>query len=213
MMVRYLISATACLALSIAMLGCTEEAVSPGPSPTSPEAISETTPAPEKTPDSDITSSETDAEPNPSASKSAEPIAQTPTNVSNQPANAAKPEINTFNLDELFAQEGGGCGMTLYASANDWENFVFTRGIDSPALMKIDDQWVRLNLTDSKGEEFYGQNTSQTMVSEDGSLTVTTEVTLGELGEIESVAVSDAILQVTRAGATTELRTAGDAGC
>ncbi|MEM8604165.1 MAG: hypothetical protein AAGF24_10065 [Cyanobacteria bacterium P01_H01_bin.121] len=123
--------------------------------------------------------------------------------------------VDTFTLNELFEQEAGGCGMSLMIpNADPGDGFLFTHGIDdAPALMKINGEWVNLQRTAASGEEFYGQQTSQTFVSDDGATTVDVNVSLGEPGEIESVSLTDAVLTVTRGEQVLELDVMGDAGC
>ena len=130
-------------------------------------------------------------------------------------ASSSPPEVTPFTLDDLFEQGDGGCGMSLLQSgAAPGQGFLFFNGLgDKAALMKINGEWVRLQRTATSGEEFYGQATSQTFVSEDGLLTVETEVTLGAEGEIESVEFSDAVLRVTSEEQTVEIAVEGDAGC
>ena len=124
-------------------------------------------------------------------------------------------QVDPFTLDELFDQGGGGCGMSLLQpNAAPGEGFLFTNGIDdSPALMKLDGQWVMLNRTAASGEEFYGQQTSQTFESEDGTVTVQIDVSLGAVGEIESVEFADVQLQVIQDTQVVDVPAVGGAGC
>ncbi|MEM9218174.1 MAG: hypothetical protein AAGD25_28015 [Cyanobacteria bacterium P01_F01_bin.150] len=135
--------------------------------------------------------------------------------------NAANPDsfaiaqVQPFTFEELFEQEAGGCGMNLLQpNAAPGEGFLFTHGIDNaPALMKINGQWVELSRTEAKGEEFYGQYTSQTFVSEEDDITVQIDVQLGELGEIESVEFADVQFKVMQDNQVVEVTAIGGAGC
>lgn len=130
-------------------------------------------------------------------------------------AAVSPPQAETFTRDELFKQDEGGCGMTLWEQQNDARSnqFLFAKNIqDDLALMKVDGQFIRLRRTNVSGEEFYGNQTSQTFVSEDGTIQVQTEVTLGERGN-ESVELNNGTLQVTRNGQAVKLFVKGSAGC
>ena len=124
-------------------------------------------------------------------------------------------QVEPFTLDELFEQGAGGCGMNLLQpDAAPGEGFLFTNGIDNtPALMKMDGQWVWLNRTETSGEEFYGQQTSQTFVSVDGQVTVQLDVSLGEIGEIESVEFADVQFNVIQNNQSIDVPAIGGAGC
>ncbi|WP_317036667.1 hypothetical protein [Nodosilinea sp. E11] len=128
-------------------------------------------------------------------------------------------QVEGFTLDELFAQGSGGCGMTLWHQADGQQptEFLFFNGLPDAAghqgaLMKLDGEFVRLRRTAAAGEEFYGQQRSQTFASPDNALQVQVETTLGEPGEIESVAV-EGTLQLQHNGTTLDLPVQGDAGC
>jgi len=122
--------------------------------------------------------------------------------------------IESFTLTELFAQGAGGCGMSLLQPGSDpGEGFLLIHGIgDEPALMKIEGEWVSLQRTASEGEEFYGQQTSQTFVNENLALIVETEVILGGQ-ESEAIVFSEALLRVQRGDRQFEIAVEGDAGC
>ena len=124
-------------------------------------------------------------------------------------------QVEAFTLDELFEQGGGGCGMSLLQpNAQPGEGCLFTNGIDNPpALMKLNGQWVRLTRTEASGEEFYGQQTSQTFVSEDGAVTIEIDVSLGAVGEIESVEFADVQFKVIQDNQLIEVVATGGAGC
>ena len=133
----------------------------------------------------------------------------TPTNV------ASPPQAETFTLDELFKQDEGGCGMTLWEQQNNARSnqFLFAKNIkDDLALMKIDGQFVRLRRSNISGEEFYGNRTSQTFISEDGTIQVQTDVTMGQRAD-ESVELDNGTLQVTQNGQAVKFLVKGSAGC
>ncbi|WP_316435992.1 hypothetical protein [Leptolyngbya sp. NK1-12] len=128
-------------------------------------------------------------------------------------------DVQLFTSEELFNQDGGGCGMSLWKQADGPRPsgyLFFNRLAQQPGreltLMKINGEFVRFRRTAASGEEFYGQHTSQTFVSQDGSMQVQVDVTLGEPGEIESVAV-DGIMRVQKGEHTVEIPVQGDAGC
>ncbi|PSR14330.1 hypothetical protein C8255_24265 [filamentous cyanobacterium CCP3] len=128
-------------------------------------------------------------------------------------------EVNSFTVDELFAQGGGGCGMTLWpqSEGSPLEGFLFFNGLAPPpddgfTLMKINGEFVRFRRTAAAGEEFYGQQTSQTFVSQGDDMRLQVETTLGEPGEIESIAV-EGTLQLQQNGDTLTIPVQGDAGC
>ncbi|MBE9159847.1 hypothetical protein IQ265_23870 [Nodosilinea sp. LEGE 06152] len=128
-------------------------------------------------------------------------------------------EVNAFTLDELFAQDGGGCGMTLWqqSEGSPPEGFLFFNGLAQPpnssfTLMKINGEFVRFRRTAAAGEEFYGQQTSQTFVSQNDDIQLQVDTTLGQPGEIESVAV-EGTLQLQQNGNTLAIPVQGDAGC
>ena len=79
--------------------------------------------------------------------------------------------------------------------------------------MVFDNQLVSLTRTAASGEDFYGQQTSQTFATEDGEINVKVGVTLGELGKIESVAISEGRVTVETKGQTKEISVVGNAGC
>jgi hypothetical protein len=156
--------------------------------------------------------------PTPTEDAASSPDAPTssPSPVPESPASpaASSPAIGTYTVDELFEAGSGGCGMTLWSSdASPQAGFLFFNGVDGNMLMRVDGDLVWFTRTAASGDEFYGQQTSQTFVSEDGSITVTVEVTLGEPGEIESVAIPAGTLQVEQNGQILTLPVVGDAGC
>ncbi|MBD1914414.1 MULTISPECIES: hypothetical protein [Cyanophyceae] len=145
---------------------------------------------------------------------------QTPSSpVSDPTSNPTLPVIDRFTLDELFAQDGGGCGMTLWHRDDGLRSpeYLFFNGLAQPsadaiALMKLDGEFIRFRRIAASGDEFYGQQTSQTFASPDNAMQLQVDVTLGEPGEIESVSV-EGTLQLQQNGEMTEIPVLGDAGC
>lgn len=150
------------------------------------------------------TPSEQAAEPTSAASQSPGSEVATPT--------ATGFEVNEFTLDQL---SNSGCGMTLWnpdRASND--RFVFFNGVQPDTMeMMIDNEMIPFSRIDSSGEEFYGQQTSQTFRNEDGSITVDVEVDLGAPGEIESVEIDKGTIRVDNEGEQLVLPVVGDAGC
>ncbi|WP_017298097.1 hypothetical protein [Nodosilinea nodulosa] len=150
------------------------------------------------------------------------PEASSPSSDAGDSAPAAPPEelsVETFTSDDLFAQGGGGCGMTLWEQENSQrsQGYLFFNGLpESPdpgfALMKLNGEFVRFRRTAAAGEEFYGQRTSQTFISQDEATQLQVNTSLGQPGEIESVAV-EGTLQLQRSGNTLKIPVQGDAGC
>jgi hypothetical protein len=132
---------------------------------------------------------------------------------------AATSDIELFTMDELFNQGGGGCGMTLWKQDDGlrppgylFYNRLAQRAGDEFTLMKVDGEFVRFRRTAAVGQEFYGQQTSQTFVSQDETIQLQVDVTLGQPGEIESFAV-EGTMQVQHSGQTVEISVRGSAGC
>jgi hypothetical protein len=122
------------------------------------------------------------------------------------------PNIGEFSLAENNLY---GCGMTLWnpdRTARD--QYVFFNGIEDGSMrMLIDGELLEFSRVDGSGQDFYGQKTAQTFRSADGMITASVTVTLGQQGEIESVAIADGTIRVERDGATVEVPVVGDAGC
>ena len=123
--------------------------------------------------------------------------------------------VTTFTPNELIEANAGGCGMSLWRAGESpmAEGILFFHGVDEAALMMFDDEFQRLDRTQATGEEFYGQQSEQRFESADGQTTVQVSVTLGELGEIESIGISDGTIAVETEGIVTEIPVVGDAGC
>ncbi|MGG6237113.1 hypothetical protein ACQ4N7_00610 [Nodosilinea sp. AN01ver1] len=157
---------------------------------------------------------------NPPASESASPTEPIETDNSATPApQTGTLEVNSITLDELFAEGGGGCGMSLWQQSDGSlpQGILFFNGLAQPpddgfTLMKINGEFVRFRRTAAAGEEFYGQQTSQTFVSQDDSIRLQVDTTLGQPGEIESIAV-EGTLQLQQNGDTLTIPVQGDAGC
>ena len=125
-------------------------------------------------------------------------------------------KVGTFTTDELFAAGGGGCGMSLWPVNTNpqQEGFLFFHGLgDSKALMLFDGKMTNLSRKASQGEEFYGQQTQQVFMTEDGKISVEVTVNLGAEGEIESVNISNGTITVTAEDKTQKFSVVGDAGC
>ena len=125
-----------------------------------------------------------------------------------------------YRPDELAAIDEGGCGMTLLEPGTDYwqDGAYFFRGFSddgssAPAYVKLSGELVPFDLTSASGEAFYGQQTMQTFESEDGTMTLEASVTLGALGEIESVEIADGTLTLKSQGQRKTVSVAGDAGC
>jgi hypothetical protein len=134
-------------------------------------------------------------------------------------ADPTLPVIERFTLDELFAQDGGGCGMTLWHQDDSLRSpgYLFFNGLAQPsaeavALMKLDGEFIRFRRIAASGDEFYGQQTLQIFASPDNAIKLQVNVTLGDLGETESVSV-EGTLQLQQNGGMTEIPVLGDAGC
>ncbi|NJR65272.1 MAG: hypothetical protein HC772_08060 [Leptolyngbyaceae cyanobacterium CRU_2_3] len=65
----------------------------------------------------------------------------------------------------------------------------------------------------SSGQSFYGQTTSQIFRSQDGTTTVQVRLSLGAVGEIESVAVKEGFIRVIKGDKEISIPVVGDAGC
>ncbi|MGB3299977.1 MAG: hypothetical protein WBA76_17065 [Phormidesmis sp.] len=128
-------------------------------------------------------------------------------------------EIGTYSLDELFSAGGGGCGMTLWEADTNFREdggLFFSGGTDQgvgKTLIVLDGEFVTLTRTAASGEEFYGQQTSQTFATEDGAVSIDVDVALGKPGEIESVNIPQGTLKIEAQGQTKEIPVVGDAGC
>lgn len=126
-------------------------------------------------------------------------------------------EVGVFeSINALFDAGGGGCGMSLSKTGTSPQanKTLFFHGIpENPALMIFDGQVRRLSRTAASGEEFYGQQTSQTFMTEDDAVVVQVNVALGAEGEIESVNLPEGLLTIETQGQKLNIPVVGDAGC
>lgn len=135
------------------------------------------------------------------------------------PAQTQAIAIGDFGFADITQLGAAGCGMTLWkpeetANGGGDRRFIFLNGLEPDSMiMKLNGEVVRFRRTAASGNEFYGQQTSQTFVSQDGKTTVQVNVTLGQKGEIESVAIQNGTLRVEQGSASVELPVMGDAGC
>lgn len=109
--------------------------------------------------------------------------------------------------------------MTLWRASNDlrptgylFYNRFAQKADDEFTLMRINGQFVRFRRSAATGQEFYGQQTSQTFISQDKATQLQVDVEPGQPGEIESIAVKGT-LQVNHQGNTFNIPVRGDAGC
>lgn len=164
----------------------------------------------------------------PKATPAASVSAATPSSVAATPSAVATGASSTqeeaiaigdFGFADINQLGAAGCGMTLWkpeeaAKPGGDRRFIFLNGLEpNSTLMKLNGEVVRFRRTAASGSEFYGQQTSQTFVSQDGQTTVQVNVTLGQEGEIESVTIQNGTLRVDQGSASVELPVRGDAGC
>ena len=135
-------------------------------------------------------------------------------------ANTKTLAFETYAPDELAAANEGGCGMTLLEPGTDyWQDGAYFfhgfsgEGKSTPAYIKLDGELVPFVLTSASGESFYGQQTTQIFESENGEITLEANVTLGGLGEIESVEITEGTLTLRSQDQTETVAVVGDAGC
>ncbi len=127
--------------------------------------------------------------------------------------------IGNFGFADIEALGAAGCGMTLWLPEDATRRggdrrFILLNGLEADSMvMKLNGEVVRFRRTAASGNEFYGQQTSQTFVSHDGNITAQVNVTLGQAGEIESVAIQGGTLRVAQGSASVEVPVLGDAGC
>jgi hypothetical protein len=121
-------------------------------------------------------------------------------------------QVDTFNIDDLFAVSEAGCGMVLSREDDVASDFIFANGLEADdTWMRIDGTMTRFRRTGGSGESFFGQSTRQQFVSLDGTLQVDATVNLG--------AFYDEVVEVTgtltiRQGETQQsFQVVGDAGC
>lgn len=156
---------------------------------------------------------------NDSSTSTTEPVAQAPASPVASPSPTPSVELGTFAFDEIYDIGAAGCGMTLWTAEENAKppaerQFLLLSGLDdNSTLMKINGQVVRFQRIASSGEPFYGQFTSQTFRNEEQSMTITVDVTVGQKGEIESVAIPSGTLGIEAPDGRMEIPVIGDAGC
>ena len=125
--------------------------------------------------------------------------------------NAAAIEVGEFSLSQV----GSGCGMTLWKPERKPQDdrFVLVSPLDGSMQMQINGQLIKFDRIQSSGQQFYGQQTSQSYRSVDGSITVNVEVTPGAKGESESVAIPTGTIHIRKNGQESAIAVQGDAGC
>lgn len=210
------------MGLSVAVAACfptapnAEEAESPPDVVTAPDREPSPTVEPSPPPNeaSEAAAPAPEAEP-PSASGSGPSQASGQTTPEPEAIAASTIDVGSFTTEELFALGAGGCGMSLWRAGSDpfQDGFVFFNGLDGTAIMTLDGEMVELERKTATGDEFYGQYISQTFVTPDTALSATTNVVLGEPGEIESVAIPAGTLIVQSNAEVVEMAVVGDAGC
>ena len=121
--------------------------------------------------------------------------------------------VDAFTTDELFAVDGGGCGMTLWPVGRSGE-FVFFNGLpDTSMWMKLDGDMTQFRRTAVSGPEFYGQSASQRFISDDGLIEVNVRADVGAEKGYEAVNIDQGTLRLEASGGMTEITVEGDAGC
>lgn len=150
----------------------------------------------------------------PSSEKPDTTAAKTPTREPPpQPLQKTQVQLDSYIPDELFAVDGGGCGMTLTLMGNPGR-MIFFNGVNPESTwMKLNGRMVQFQRTAASGEAFYGQTADQTFVSMDGSTQVTVTVTLGAPTGPESHAIGQGMLQLQQAQELLTVPVAGDVGC
>jgi hypothetical protein len=120
-------------------------------------------------------------------------------------------EVGEFSRSQV----GSGCGMTLWKPERTPQDdrFVLFSRLNGTMQMQIDGQLIKFDRIQSSGQAFYGQQTSQSYRSADGSTIVNVEVTPGEKGEIESVALPTGTIHISKNGQEAAIGVRGDAGC
>ncbi|MEM9447968.1 MAG: hypothetical protein AAGA75_05485 [Cyanobacteria bacterium P01_E01_bin.6] len=125
-------------------------------------------------------------------------------------------EVSTFTIDQLFDAGSGGCGMSLWEpETNAWDDgILFFHGLENDdAFMSLNGDLTQLSKTEASGDEFYGQQTSQTFMTDDGAIAVSVNAVIGTPGEIESVSIPNATIIIETQGQTQEISAIGNAGC
>ena len=123
--------------------------------------------------------------------------------------------IDTFTTDELFAEGGGGCGMSLWKANNNMPmSFLLFNGLEpNSMMMKIRGKMTKFERTEAEGFDFHGQKTFQTFTNQEQKITVKVAVIRGEKGETESVAIASGVILIVTEKDLQEMAVKGDAGC
>lgn len=121
--------------------------------------------------------------------------------------------VDSYTVDELFAVDGGGCGMSLKQVGTD--QFIFFNGTETTSMwMKLDGTMTPFRKTSASGEEFYGQTRTQSFVSLDGSTRVEVNVIPGSIGNSEAINyIESGQLRLNSGGEVLEIFVEGDVGC
>ncbi|HEY9640760.1 MAG TPA: hypothetical protein V6C57_09765, partial [Coleofasciculaceae cyanobacterium] len=133
-----------------------------------------------------------------------------------QTANPSPLDVPTLQVGELSLSQlsNRGCGMTLWRKDQRGDRFLLFNGLQPNAMsMLINGKLVQFDRIQSSGQAFYGQTTSQIFRSQDGTTTAQVNVSLGKLGEIESVAVKAGFIRVIKGNQEITIPVVGDAGC
>jgi hypothetical protein len=150
----------------------------------------------------------------PTAASRSTPAGNPTATMSPSPQAGAVPKVGEFTVEQLLESGAGGCGMTLRQPSSNQQRYVFFHGLEKDsARIVVDGELIQLRRTAASGNEFYGQQTSQTFESLDGSIQVDVEVKLGERLGQEVIRVQEGTLQVRQADQQIEIPVTGDAGC
>jgi len=151
--------------------------------------------------------------------ESSESVTQVPASPSAPSPTASSLDLGTFAFDEIYEIGAAGCGLTLWTPEENAKpaaerGILLLNGLDEESmLMKINGEIIRFQRIAASGDPFYGQFTSQTFRNEAEGIQVQVDVTLGQQGEIESVAIPSGTIRIEADGETQEIPVVGDAGC
>lgn len=113
----------------------------------------------------------------PTATPSAIPAGNPTATMSSSPQAGAVPKVGEFIPQQLIESGVGGCGMTLRQPSSNPQRYVFFHGLQpNSARMIINGESVQLRRIAVSGNEFYGQQTSQTFESLSGATQVEVDV-------------------------------------
>jgi hypothetical protein len=121
-------------------------------------------------------------------------------------------KVGELSLSQLSSR---GCGMALWRKEQrGGDRFLLFNGLQPTLMaMMIDGKIVQFERIQSSGQAFYGQTTAQIFRSQDGAITAQVNVSLGELGEIESIAVKSGFIRLIKGNQAVTIPVVGDAGC